>query len=65
MTAEEKVKQVYPKAHLYRYALGNFREYRIFRSKRSKFELSDWRRRPEYAWADAWRNIQKQQATQQ
>ena len=57
MTAEQGVKKKYPKAYSFRYRLGNMKEYRIFKSKRSEVELSGWHKSESGAWADVLHRI--------
>ena len=57
MTAEKKVKQIYPKAFLFKHKLW-VTSYRIFKSRRSEIDLSDWKPNATRAWANAWRRIQ-------
>ena len=56
MTAEQQVKKLYPKAFLFKHTLW-VTGYRIFKSRRSEFVLSDWKPRANQAWADALRRI--------
>ena len=58
MTAEQEVKKKYPKAFLFKHTLWTT-SYRIFKSRRSEVDLSDWKPRAISAWADALRRIKE------
>lgn len=56
MTSEQRVKQVYPDARL-EYSI---RSICVFSGGRLLGERVGYNRQDRQAWADAWRNIQKQ-----